>query len=66
LRCSVNGSALYTVTAFSGVTGTPSVTIGEGCAQALTDHLNAGFAIDSTQVEQSSGSLIYTLVNNPN
>jgi hypothetical protein len=65
LRCSLNGPT-YMVTAVAGVAGTPTVTVGEGCAQALADHLNAGFAIDSTQVEQSSTSLIYTLVNNPN
>jgi hypothetical protein len=66
LRCTLNGST-YTLTAASGVTGTPSVTVGtEGCAQALSDHLNAGFAIDSTQIEPGSGSLIYTLVNNSN
>jgi hypothetical protein len=64
VRCSLSGST-YIVTAASLSTGAPSIPVSSSCGQALADLTNAGFEINNTQFEQSSLSLVYTLINSP-
>jgi hypothetical protein len=61
LRCSLTGST-YTVTAISESSGAPPVALSSSCGQALADLTNAGFGLTNTQLEQSTMSLVYTLI----